>query len=239
MLALEHVRQRLQRPVAGACHRTTPPAVIEQRIHRLLQHALLVVDDDLGSSKVQQALQAVVAVDHPAVQIVEIRCREAAAVELHHRPQVGRNAGHGVENHRPRIVDAAPVLVSPVERTQDLETLDRLLLALGRQRPAPIRGLNGGTKLSLLDVEVHVCHELRDRLGTHPALEVLAVAVLQFAPEVFVVDDHPLVQVAKRCEGALHEVFLFVRLFVNGLEVAFGFALGRPQLALLGIIGFQ
>ena len=204
-----------------------------------MQHALLVVDDDLGSPKVEQALQAVVAVDHPAVQIVEIRRREAAAVELHHRPQVGRDARHGVENHRPRIVDAAPVLVPPVERTQDLETLDRLLLALGRQRPAPVGRLNGGTQLSLLDVEVHVGHELCDRLGAHAALEVLAVAILQLTPEILVVDDHPLVQVAKRCEGTLDEVLLFVGFFVDGLEVLVGLALGRTQLALLGVLGLQ
>jgi len=53
LLALEHVRQRLQRAVAGARHGTTAPAVVEERVDRLLQHALLVVDDDLGRAEVE------------------------------------------------------------------------------------------------------------------------------------------------------------------------------------------
>ena len=239
LLALEHVRQRLQRPIAGACHRAAPSAVVEQRIDRFLQHALLVVDNDLGCAQVEQTLQPVVAVDDTSVEIIQVRGREAPAVELHHRAQIGRDARHGVENHRPRVVDAAPVLVSPVERAQDLEALDGLLLALGRQWPAPVGRLDGGTQLGLFDVEVHVGHELRDGLGAHAALEVLAVAILQLAPEILVVDDHPLVQIAQRREGALHEVFLLVGLFVNGIEVTLGFALGRPQLAFLGVLGLE
>jgi hypothetical protein len=83
LLALEHVRERLQRTLVGARDRATAAAVVEQGVDRLLQHALLVTDDDVRRAQLHQALQAVVAVDHAAIEIVEIRGREAAAVERH------------------------------------------------------------------------------------------------------------------------------------------------------------
>ena len=46
LLALEHVRERLQRAVARAGDRPAAAAVVEQRVDGLLEHALLVVDDD-------------------------------------------------------------------------------------------------------------------------------------------------------------------------------------------------
>ena len=48
LLALEHVGERLQRALVGAGDELAAAAVVEQRVHRLLQHALLVADDDLG-----------------------------------------------------------------------------------------------------------------------------------------------------------------------------------------------
>ena len=99
LLALEHVGERLERAVARARDRTAAAAVVEQRVDGLLQHALLVVDDDLGRAEVEEALEAVVAVDDAAVQVVEVGRREAAAVELHHRAQVRRDDRDGVEDH--------------------------------------------------------------------------------------------------------------------------------------------
>jgi hypothetical protein len=63
LLALDHVRQRLERPVARTEDRATAATVVEERVHRLLQHPLLVADDDLGGVEVEQLLQTVVAVD--------------------------------------------------------------------------------------------------------------------------------------------------------------------------------
>src|SRR5688572_11049061 len=74
-LALDHVRKRLERALVGAGHGLAAAAVVEQRIDRLLQHALLVAHDDFGRFELEQALEAVVAVDHAAIQIVEIRSR--------------------------------------------------------------------------------------------------------------------------------------------------------------------
>ena len=134
LLALQHVREALERPVARTGHRPAPAAVVEQRVDRLLEHALLVVDDDLGRAQVEQPLQAVVPVDDPAVEVVQVGGGEPATVELDHGPQVRRDHRHGLEDHGPGVVDPAAVLVAAVEGGDDLEPLDDLLAALGRQR---------------------------------------------------------------------------------------------------------
>ena len=126
LLALEHVAQRLQRAVARARDGPAAAAVVEQRVDGLLQHALLVVDDDLRRAEVEQPLQAVVAVDDAAVEVVEVGRRETAAVELDHRAQLRRDDRHGLEDHHLGLVARVQ------EGRQDLQALDRagLLLAL-------------------------------------------------------------------------------------------------------------
>ena len=62
--------------------------IVDQGVNGLLQHALLIAHDDLRRTQLEEPLEAVVAVDHPAVQVVEITGREAAAVELHHWAQL-------------------------------------------------------------------------------------------------------------------------------------------------------
>ena len=130
LLALQHVRERLQRAVARARDGPAPAAVVEQCVDGLLEHPLLVVDDDLGRTEVEEALQPVVAVDHPAVEVVQVRGGEAATVELDHRAEVRRDHRHRVEDHAHRAVDLVAVVVAAVERRDHLEALDRLGLAL-------------------------------------------------------------------------------------------------------------
>jgi len=57
LLALEHVGQRLERPLVGAGDDAAAPAIVEQRVHRLLQHPLLVADDDVGRAQLDQTLE--------------------------------------------------------------------------------------------------------------------------------------------------------------------------------------
>ncbi len=49
-LALEHVAEGFQGAVAGAGDGAAVAAVVEQRVHGLLQHALFVADDDVRAS---------------------------------------------------------------------------------------------------------------------------------------------------------------------------------------------
>ena len=99
LLALQHVGERLQRPLVGAGDDAAAAAVVEQRVDRLLQHALLVADDDVRRAQLDQPLQAVVAVDDAAIEIVQVRGREAAAVERHERTQVRRDHRHDRQDH--------------------------------------------------------------------------------------------------------------------------------------------
>ena len=183
LLALEHVRERLQGAVARPGDGAAAAAVVEQCVDGLLEHALLVVDDDLGRAEVEQPLQAVVPVDHPAVEVIQVRGREPAAVELHHRAQLRRDHRHDVEDHPVRLV------VGLQEGVDDLEALDRtsLLLALG--------GVDRLLQQLGLGLEVDLLKQVAHGLGAHAAAEVLAPtergaeAVLELAEGRLVVDD--------------------------------------------------
>ena len=182
LLALEHVRERLQRPVARSGDGTAAAPVVEQGVDGLLQHPLLVVDDDLGGAQVEQPLEAVVPVDDAPVEVVQVRGREAAAVELDHRAQLRRDHRHDVEDHPLRLVGRLE------EGVDDLEPLHRagLLLALGGVDRL-LEQLGLGLQLDLLE-------QVADGLGAHAAAEVLAPAergaeaVLELAERGLVVD---------------------------------------------------
>src|SRR5205823_8314978 len=67
--------------LVGSGDDAATPAVVEERVHRLLQHPLLVADDDLGRLEVHEALQTVVPVDHAAIEVVEVGGREATTIQ--------------------------------------------------------------------------------------------------------------------------------------------------------------
>ena len=126
LLALERVGQRLERTVVGAAQHAAAAAVVEQRVDRFLQHALFVADDDVGRLELHQLLQPVVAVDDAAIEIVQVRRREAAAVERDERTQFRRNDRDDVEDHPLRLVGRL------AERVDDLQPLGVLQLLLDR-----------------------------------------------------------------------------------------------------------
>ena len=144
LLALEGVGQRLQRAVVGPGDDPAPAPVVEQGVDRLLQHPLLVADDDLGRAQLHQPLQPVVPVDHAPVEVVQVRGREAAPVERHQRAQLGRDHRQDLEDHPLRLVAGLE------ERLHHLEALDDLLLLLGR-RLHP----HAGAQLAGQHVHVH------------------------------------------------------------------------------------
>src|SRR6201990_1470597 len=85
LLALEHVGQRLERTLAAAANRLGATTVVEQRVDRFLQHALLVPENDFRRAMHDQLLQTVVAIDDATIEIVQVRRRETAAVERNER----------------------------------------------------------------------------------------------------------------------------------------------------------
>src|SRR5471032_2851790 len=102
-LTLDHLGQRFQRTLVGAGHRFAATAVVQQRIDRFLQHALFVARDDLWSAQLHQTLQAVIAVDDAAIQIVQIRGRETATVQRHQRTQFRRQHRQHFHDHPVRL----------------------------------------------------------------------------------------------------------------------------------------
>ena len=165
-LTLEHVGQRLERTVAGACYGTAAAAVVDQGIHRLLQHSLLVAHDDVRRAKLEKSLQTVVAVDNSAVQIIQIRCCKTSAVQLDHRTKIRRNHRNAVHHHPGRLVSAL------AEGLNDLQSLDDAgSLLAGR-----VFHLLGKLLIFLLDIHRH--QKLLDSLRTHAGAELAAPLLL-------------------------------------------------------------
>ena len=99
LLALDHVGQRLERAVRRAEHRPLAAVVVEQGVDRLLEHPLLVADDDFRRVEVDQLLEPVVAVDDAAIQVVQVAGGEVAAIEQHQRAQVRRDDRDALQHH--------------------------------------------------------------------------------------------------------------------------------------------
>ena len=83
-LTLEHVAQRFKGTVAGTCHRAAMSAIVEQRINRLLQHALFVSNYHFRRLESQEILQTVIPVDHPTIKIVQVGCANLLTARLGH-----------------------------------------------------------------------------------------------------------------------------------------------------------
>ena len=169
LLALQHVGEGLQRAVVRARHRTAAAAVVDQSVNRLLQHALFVADNDIRRTEFQQALQAVVAVDNTAIEVVQVGGGKAAAVELDHRADVRRNNRYHVEDHPLRAV------AGETERLHNLQALQiahTLLAGSRRQFVLEFCGL-------LLQVDLF--QQGLDRLRAHTGLEVILILFPQIA----------------------------------------------------------
>ena len=162
-LALDHVRERLQRALVGPGHRLAAATVVEQRIDRLLQHALLVAHDDFRRFQLKQPLQAVVPVDNAPIQVVQIRGCEAPPVQRHQWPQLGRQHRQHFHHH-PVGLD-----VGVLEALEHLEALGDLL-DLG------FRAGRLEVLAQVLDVAVDVdrAQQRADALRAHGSGEVVA-----------------------------------------------------------------
>ena len=144
LLALQRIGQRLQRTVVRAAQHAAAAAVVEQRIDRFLKHALLVADDDVGRLQLDELLQPVVAVDDAAIQIVQVRGREPAAVERHERTQLRRNDRNDVQNHPLGLVRRL------AERVDHLQPLGELQLLLHRRLPSASSMRSSSASFSML-----------------------------------------------------------------------------------------
>ena len=174
LLALQHVGQRLQRATVVARDDAAATAVVEQRIDRFLQHALFVAHDDVGRAQLDQPLEAVVAVDDAAIQVVQVRRGEPAAVQRDQRAQFRRNDRDHGQDHPFRTVARFQ------EALDDLQALDDLLgLQLAGGGLQVLAQLVGGRR------QVDVRQHRADGLGTDIRLEGVGTEVVLRVQELF------------------------------------------------------
>ena len=162
-LALDHVGERLERTLVGAGHRLAAAAVVEKRVHSFLKHALFVAHDDVWSLDFKEALQAVVAVDDAAIEIIEVRSRKAAAVKRDERTEIRREHRQDRHDH-PFGLDARTL-----EAFKDLESLGELLDLCFRSRIGELIA-----KTSNFCIDINRAQEFANRFSAHHGLEVVA-----------------------------------------------------------------
>ena len=129
LLPAQQVAQRFVGVRARSCNRAPAPSVVDQCVNRLLQHPLLVADDDFRSSELDQSLQSVVAVDHPTIEVVQVARCKPATVQLDHRSQVRRQHREHRDDHPIRLIPGPP------ERFHHSQSLCSLAALLDRVRP--------------------------------------------------------------------------------------------------------
>ena len=163
LLALEHVAEGLQGPVVGAGNGTAPAAVVDQGVHSLLEHALFIADDDVRGAELHQTLEAVVEVDDPAIQVVEVGGGKAAAVQLDHGAQLRGDHRQHVDDHPLRLVAGQ---AEGVHHLQALHHPGLLLAGDGFQLRVEL-----GAEL----LQVDLLQQLLHGLGAHAGVEIVLI----------------------------------------------------------------
>src|SRR5690554_2080305 len=162
LLTLDHVSQGLQRTLVGAGDGTAATAVIQQRIDRFLQHTLFVAHDNVRGIQLQQALETVVPVDHPTVQVVQVGGGETATVQRNQRAQIRRQNRQNGHHHVARLVAGVQ------ERLKNFQALAELLdLGFG----IGLGDLFAQVVYFLLQVDRF--QQLLDGLGTHTGVKFI------------------------------------------------------------------
>ena len=161
LLALEHVGQRLERTLAATPNRFGAATVVEQCIDCFLEHSLFVAENHFRGAVRDQLHQPVVAVDDATIEIVEIRRREAAAVERNERTQIRWNHRNDIHDQPLCLVALLAGVTRVTERINDLEALEHLLLTMLRAFVD-----ESGAKLLRNLVDVDSLQQLANSWGT-------------------------------------------------------------------------
>jgi len=74
-----------------AAQHASTAAIVEQSVDRFLEHALFIPNNDVGRVQFDQLLQPVVAVDHAAIEVIEIGRSKTSAIQRHKRTQFRRD----------------------------------------------------------------------------------------------------------------------------------------------------
>ena len=172
LFSLEGIREGLQRPVRFGLHGRGLAGVVEEGIDRFLQHALFVAEDHLGRLDLHQALEPVVADDHPAVEVVQVRSGKTAPVKRHQRAQLGRDHGDHLHDHP--LGQVLPVFHGLPEGFHHLQALEGLRL--------PLLGSFGmGLVAEVIGelFQVQAGEQVDQALGPHLGDELVRIAFFQ------------------------------------------------------------
>ena len=170
LLALDHVGETLERAVRRADDGAAAAVVVEQGVDGLLEHPLLVADDHVGRVEVHQLLEAVVAVDDAAVEVVEVAGGEVAALEKDEGAEVRRDDGDDIHD------EPGGVVVGLADLLYELEALGEVLGLLLRAGCLELVAEGAG-----LFVEVGAGDEFADGVGAHGGAELVAELIDCFA----------------------------------------------------------
>src|SRR6266850_7191512 len=99
LFAFERSTQGLERTIVHTAQHAAATAIVEQSIDRFLKHALFVAHDHFRRAQLHQLLQAVVAIDNAAIEIVKVRRCETSTIERHERSKLRWHHRDDVENH--------------------------------------------------------------------------------------------------------------------------------------------
>ncbi len=165
LLPFQHIRKRFKGTIAGARYGAAAAAIVDEGIDSFLKHALFIADDDVRRTQFKEAAQAVVSVDDPAIEVVQVRRCKTAAVKLDHGAQFWRNDRNDVHDHPFRFI------AGMTEGFDDFQAADRADAALARRVAEFI------AQLFIELVEVESLEELFNRGGTHADTEFIAVQV--------------------------------------------------------------
>src|SRR5207302_1915323 len=206
LLAFQRIGERFKRPVVRTPQDATAAAIIKERIHGFLKHALLVAHDDVGSMELHQLLKAVIAIDHPPIEIVEIGGGKSAAVKGHQRPQLRRKHRDHIQDHPLGLITA---LAEGIHHAQPLSILDALL------QTGIVLHLLAQLVAELIDIDV--TKELFNGFGAHRGAELTGIFCLQLA-ELFLRKELAFLD-AGHFSGIDNDEGLEIK---NALEIAHG-----------------
>ena len=135
-----------------------------------MEHALLVAEDDFRGADVDESLQAIVADDDAAIEVVQVGGGKASTIQRNERPKLRRDDGHHLDDHP--LGSVAPLRCS--ERLDDLQPLQGFVFAL-------LRGIGHGlmTQVVRERVQIDTRQEVVDGLGTDLGDELVRVGVFQ------------------------------------------------------------
>src|SRR5690625_2287503 len=186
LFPLQHIAQRLQRTIPRSGDRAALTAIVKERIDRLLEHPLLVVNNHIGRLQLEKVFQPVVPVDHAPIKIVQVGSRKTSPFKRNERTQIGRNDRKNFLNHPSwRAVGSDKAL-------DDFQTLRNLFLNLFRARH-PKNLLQLGDQW----LELHLCKNIANRFRAHFGYEciiavlVQSLAIFLFGQELLLLKRRP------------------------------------------------